>query len=528
MKNKNIQILDCTLRDGGYYNNWNFNKNLVETYMKSCIDSKIDIVEIGFRFSKEKIGLGPYAYSDEKLINNLEIPKNLKLSVMINASDFFGEKKITEELLNKLFVKKNFSKISLVRIAININDYLKGKNITKFVKSLGYKVGFNLMQANDKKMNYISKIASDITSWETVDYIYYADSIGSMDPKYISTITKCFKKYSKKIKIGIHAHNNKSLALINSLTAIDYGIDVVDSTMLGMGRGAGNTPTEALLLELENKGYNYHSDKLPGTIDLFLNLKNKYNWGPNYYYHFSAINNVHPTYIQKLLDDGKYNLDQKNLTMHKLKKRAANFFSEHTLRETIYKNKNNGLSNIYNLFNRKDVCILASGPTGNKFSNKIKKYIVDKKPVVISLNINQFLPKKFIDYYIFCYDYRVIYESHQFQNLQKSIIMPFTLFEKYLPKIDRKKIIDYGLVLKKNSLNAYSSYCEIESPLAIAYALAICSAGCAKSVNLAFVDGYDNNKLLNNEIIFYLKKFITKNVRTKIKFLTPSMLKNEI
>ena len=104
--NHSLKILDCTLRDGGYYNNWFFDKDLVQNYLLCCNKSKIDIVELGFRFLNFKKGLGPYAFTTETTLNQLNIPKGLKISAMINAADFFGEKDITEKLLNKVFIKK--------------------------------------------------------------------------------------------------------------------------------------------------------------------------------------------------------------------------------------------------------------------------------------------------------------------------------------------------------------------------------------------------------------------------------------
>ena len=97
MKNKLIH-LDCTLRDGGYYNNWNFDKKLINSYLLSMHKLKIDYVEVGFRFNDKKKLKGPTAYSTEKFINSLKIPDGLKLGVMINAGDFLGKKKPSKKL----------------------------------------------------------------------------------------------------------------------------------------------------------------------------------------------------------------------------------------------------------------------------------------------------------------------------------------------------------------------------------------------------------------------------------------------
>ncbi len=96
MNNNKINLLDCTLRDGGYYNNWFFNKELINEYLKVMSMIKIDYVEIGFRFLDKVKTKGPCAYSEERFLRSLKIPKNLKLGVMINASDFVGQKNIIE------------------------------------------------------------------------------------------------------------------------------------------------------------------------------------------------------------------------------------------------------------------------------------------------------------------------------------------------------------------------------------------------------------------------------------------------
>ena len=103
---KKINILDCTLRDGGYYNNWNFSRDLINEYLRVMDIIKVDYVEIGFRFVDKIKSKGPTAYSQETFLNSLKIPKDLKLGVMINAADFISDKDIIE-LAKKNFKKKN-------------------------------------------------------------------------------------------------------------------------------------------------------------------------------------------------------------------------------------------------------------------------------------------------------------------------------------------------------------------------------------------------------------------------------------
>ena len=105
MKKNKLNILDCTLRDGGYYNNWYFEKGLINEYLKVMDIIKVDYVEIGFRFIDKVRTKGPTAYSKESFLNSLKIPKNLKIGVMVNAADFINQKNIID-LAKENFVSK--------------------------------------------------------------------------------------------------------------------------------------------------------------------------------------------------------------------------------------------------------------------------------------------------------------------------------------------------------------------------------------------------------------------------------------
>ena len=131
---KKIIHLDCTLRDGGYYTNWNFDRQLVNDYLNALDKINVDFVELGFRFLDKNKTKGEFAYTSEKLINKLKIPKNLNLGVMINASDFIDKNESPEDLIKKSFIHKKKSKILLVRIACHFEELKKISTIVKFLK----------------------------------------------------------------------------------------------------------------------------------------------------------------------------------------------------------------------------------------------------------------------------------------------------------------------------------------------------------------------------------------------------------
>ncbi|MGL6614637.1 aldolase catalytic domain-containing protein [Aeromonas caviae] len=253
----NFSILDCTLRDGGYYNNWDFDVEVVNQYLKSVANANIDYVELGLRnFSKPGF-LGAFAYTTEAFLNSIELPDGPTYGVMVDAKTILESGRSVEDAIDKLFVPAHQSKIKLVRIAAHFNEIDHSGPIVLYLKKLGYIVGLNLMQAGGKDNDLIASKASLITSWDGVDVLYFADSLGNMDGDEVKRIINVLRMHWIG-PIGIHTHNNMGKGLDNTLTAINAGAAWVDTTVTGMGRGAGNTQTESLLacIDKNNSKYN--------------------------------------------------------------------------------------------------------------------------------------------------------------------------------------------------------------------------------------------------------------------------------
>ena len=136
-------FLDCTLRDGGYYNSWNFDHNLVQDYLFAVNDAGVDVVELGFRTLNKKGFKGACAYTTHSFIQSLKIPKDLALCVMINASEIIDEGKYNEHKLTQLFPQNSTtSNISIVRIASHTYEFVEALNAVSFLKEKGFKGAF--------------------------------------------------------------------------------------------------------------------------------------------------------------------------------------------------------------------------------------------------------------------------------------------------------------------------------------------------------------------------------------------------
>ena len=247
---KSIYLLDCTLRDGGYANNWDFDINLINAYLDAMSVISADYVEIGFRSFERNSFKGCCWYTTDNFIKTLNVPKNLKLGVMVNASELVKHPDGVVGALSQLFNPAAESPITLVRIACHLPEFEKVMPGCEWLKAQGYIVGMNLMQISDRTPEEI-KSTAEVASKHPIDVLYFADSFGGMDPIQTTDIINNLK-LAWDGPIGIHTHDNMGQAMANSLQAIKDGATWIDSTVTGMGRGPGNAKTEYLVLELDS------------------------------------------------------------------------------------------------------------------------------------------------------------------------------------------------------------------------------------------------------------------------------------
>ncbi len=250
-----FHILDCTLRDGGYCNNWHFPDDLVRDYLSEMQKAGIKYVETGLRLVEKNKNLGNCAYCSDEFLGKFSIPGELEIAVMIK-----GEELITTDIsktLDRLFAPKVNSPVSLVRIAMPFQKAAKSLQIIETLKYKGYKVSLNLTKIHLESLNEFAEVINKIKNWQNFDILYFADTSGKFSPEDIETIINITRQnYSGPL--GFHGHNNQSLALENSLCATKNGVSFIDSTVTGTGKGGGNLATEVLMREF-GKGHDFNT-----------------------------------------------------------------------------------------------------------------------------------------------------------------------------------------------------------------------------------------------------------------------------
>jgi 4-hydroxy 2-oxovalerate aldolase len=521
-----LQTLDCTLRDGGYYLNWDFDENLVKKYISSVTAAKIDIVEIGFRFLSEDKFMGAFAFSTDSYLETLNLPKSLQIAVMVNASELIKYQEGINGAVNYLFDKKANSPVDIVRIATKASDIDKCAKIAEILCHLGYRVFINIMQIDSIEKDEISKLSKKIASWSTIEVLYFADSFGNMNPQSVVDVMTAIKR-GWDGPIGIHTHDNKDLALSNSMAAADFGAIFIDSTISGMGRGAGNAKTEYLLIELVKNNYgNYLYDALfPIALEEFGMLHKKYNWGSSVYYYLSASYGIHPTYVQEMLSDERYGIDNILSALNFLKSTASPSFSFEKMNRAasgIAGNEKGSWSSSEWL-NGKTVLILGSGPGTKKYIEPLQNFIKKHKPIVLCLNINEEVPINIVDAYVACHETRILIESDKYKELKKPIIMPLSRVSDIInQKFKKVEVFDYGLRIQEGVFSIADYGCILNSPLALAYAISIATSSGSDKVYLAGFDGYETSDPRQLEMGKMLKQYKENSDAIQLIAITPT------
>ncbi len=376
-----MKILDCTIRDGGYYTKWDFDQSLIETYLTNMNILPVEYLEVGYRSPKMEGYHGQYYYCPDFVLQKIAKLSNKKLVIILNEKDI--DVSTVAELL-----KPCLGIISMVRIAIDPNQLSRALVLAEKVKSLGFEVGFNVMYMSKWKGN--TSFLNELKNVDGIaDYFYMVDSYGGVYPSDVKEIYDIVKS-KMNTKIGFHGHNNLELALINSLTAIECGADIIDATVTGMGRGAGNLKTELLLTALNQRnGLGIDFNSLSNVTDAFHDLQKNHEWGTNLPYMVSGANS----------------LPQKDV-MEWVSKR---YYSINSIIRALYHQKNNSQENHnYPYFqpnNRFDeVILIGGGDSVNQHKEAILTFLGQHKNwcIIHASSRNAALFKDSVNQQYFC------------------------------------------------------------------------------------------------------------------------------
>lgn len=389
-----VTLLDCTIRDGGFFNQWNFEDRVVRDVYRAVSASGVGIAELGYRVSEKfvesEIGTalkepyGKWRFSSEeelrRVTEGLKSQGGAKIAVM---SDF-GKVDLTD------FHDARESVVDIVRLAAHKDQLFKAIQFLERVKEKGYEVSLNAMGCADLTEIERKELISALKH-SSIDMIYLADSYGSILPHQIRALFEPFLEI-QNMKVGFHAHNNLQMAFANALEAIACGVHLIDSTLYGMGRGAGNLCTEIIVLYLQllnRKKYNV----IPvlNCIDsYFLKLKQKLNWGYQLHFMLSGMYQCHPNFAKELVEFREYAAEDICRIMERIKEARPIGYRPDLIRGIIEKGYVETLAKdavpYVGRHEGRDFLILANGPSLKQFKSQIDRFIEKVNPVVMGTN----------------------------------------------------------------------------------------------------------------------------------------------
>ncbi|WP_079914167.1 aldolase catalytic domain-containing protein [Paenibacillus sp. 32352] len=393
---RSITLLDCTLRDGGFINNWTFELPAIRDIIHRLDTANVDIIEIGFLNDQSEDSCDRTVFPDTRSINRIykTIKKN---NSMVVAMIDYGTCSIEH------IEECRETPLDGIRVIFKKADIKEALSFCQQIKNKGYKV-------------FVQPVS--ITTYSDKEILNLVESVNELDPyamSIVDTYGLLFKKdliryfylidnnLSKNILIGYHSHNNYQLAYANSMELLEVNSErniMLDGSLFGMGKGTGNANTELLALHLNNH-YNkcYDIDQLLETIDIYISkIFEKTPWGYSLPYYISASNDCHPSYVKYLMDKKTLSIKSINdilSSIHSSNKLAYN----QPLIEELYiqyqlKNIDDASSceKLKAKLSDKSILILAPGTSLKTYKNNIDEYIARDRPLIVSAN---FVPSNY-------------------------------------------------------------------------------------------------------------------------------------
>lgn len=488
-----IKVLDCTLRDGGYCNEWQFGNENIKKIVSGLSEAGVDIIECGFLTNKVEYDEDISKFTTmEEVAKVIPYDRNGKMYVCMTN---FGDYSIEE------LPPYNGQSLDGLRIAFHKKDLLPALDFCKGTKEKGYKVFIQAMVS----LSYTDEEFLDLIHRvnEINPYAFYiVDSFGVMKRKDLIRLFYMVEhNLNENIVIGYHSHNNMQLAYSNAQALVDIRTDrelIFDSSVFGMGRGAGNLNTELFVEYLnDNIGSNYQLKPLLTIIDEILNYFYQRNyWGyslPNY---LSAKHNTHPNYAGYLdakktltvenMDEIFFMMDQEKRSVYD-KKYIEELYVQYMEKGNVQESH---LQELKKQISGKTVLVVAPGKSS--VTEKEKILSVAKKADVVSIGVNFNYSEMDTDY-IFLSNLRRYRELNP-EKRKKCLVTS------NIPAIDCYLQTKY-----KDLLNTYESVRDNAGMMLIKYLIMLG----ADKILLAGLDGYSVDATQNfadQKMNFYTQK----------------------
>lgn len=388
-----LKVLDVTLRDGGCVNDFNFGQTYIKKILAAQENAGVDIIELGYIDEKKGTVSGRTQYLNEQVISQY-ILNEKKPGVTYVAMIDYGKFNIDN------LEKKTESGIDGIRMAFHKKNRFDIISIGRKIIEKGYQFYIQpmitLRYSDAELLEFIELINTELSG---AAGFYIVDSFGEMRPNDMSRILNLVDhNLISSMTLGFHSHNNLQMSYSNAIAMLQFPTNrdfILDCSIMGMGKGAGNLNTELLLEHLNLfYGKNYKIAPLLEVIDKVINqLHSEFNWGYAPEYYLSAVNQCTPSYAGHFYNKHMLPIDQVSELLGMLDPEKKNSFDKEYA-EKIYRMYNESksvdddevIAELKRLFYGKKVLLVAPGKSILGAMDTIKAIAAKSNVVTIGLN----------------------------------------------------------------------------------------------------------------------------------------------
>ena len=478
-----IKLLDCTVRDGGYLNDWKFGSCVLTETVQRLINANVDYVELGFiddrRYYDENKSIFPNTKTISETYKHVKPNNKTKFVAMID----YG----TCDIKN---IQKHADTILYgIRVIFKKEKMNEALAYCKQIKDLGYAVFTQLVSTTAYEKEDFTKLIS-LENELMPMCVSIVDTYGLMDFDELESIFEVLDAgLDKNISIGFHAHNNLQFAFSNTIQFASISSDrarVIDGTLMGMGKSAGNAPIELVANYCNNKlGLEFNINELLEGVDSnIMKLFGRNNWGYSMKFLLSSINRVHPNYVNDYISKDSLSISDLNDCLKRISEDKKLLYDKNESESNFnsycsnrFDDKEN-VEHFSSIIGGKKVLLLGPGTSVEAARDKIQLFIENENPIIISIN---YLSKIRPNYVFISNSRRLGYLANDFEKIYAcdAKVIATSNLTPYFKKFD--------LVFNFQWLIDTTSFAKDSAMIMILKLLEKCQC---KNVFLAGFDGY--------------------------------------
>lgn len=488
--NTKIKLLDCTLRDGGYLNDWEFGNSNIVNIFERLVSAGIDIIETGFLDARRTFDENRTIFPDTDCVDAIYGKLDKGNSMIVGMIDYG-----TCPIENLKPADECY--LDGIRVIFKKHKMHEAIEFCSRVKAKGYKVfaqAVSITSYNDEELSELIGLVNDLEPYA----FSLVDTYGLLHKGMLRHyFDQACANLKQSIGIGYHAHNNFQLAYANCIELLDDPpkdrMLIVDGTLYGMGKSAGNTPIELLVMHMNSQhGTSYHNSQILEAIEVtILDMKRAVGWGYSFKFFLAASHDCHPNYVNYLMDMGKLSVKSINEILGSLEGEKKLLFDREYIKELYFEYQkqhcadSDSVSSLLAQLKDKDILIMGPGKHIYSQRDRVEAYLANRQCITVSIN---FIPEDYDIDYVFMSNAKRYVQLCSALNEQKekSKLIATSNITRTLGEFDYT--LNYSDLLDEEALMP-------DNPLIML--LRVLKKAGARSVGLAGFDGYRETSVSN-------------------------------